>query len=67
MMNSFSVIMRVQSIPDYTYNQGQTTWKKLQFLCEIAHYGKVVISIFQQFFASINKMFVLGGGLWTRL
>ena len=27
----------------------------IQFSCEIAKYGKVLISIFQQFFASINK------------
>ena len=29
--------------------------------CEIAHYGKIWTSIFQQFFASINKSFILGG------
>ena len=27
----------------------------IQFSCEIVKYGKVLISIFQQFFASINK------------
>ena len=34
---------------------------------ETAKCGKVIISIFQQLFASINKVFVLGGGLGTRL
>ena len=28
------------------------------FLCEIAKYGKVLIYIFQQIFASINKVFI---------
>ena len=31
------------------------------------HYGKSLISIFQEFFASIDKMFNLGGRLGTRL
>ena len=35
--------------------------------CEIAHYGKILILIFQLFFASINKIFVLGGRLGTWL
>ena len=35
--------------------------------CEIAKYGKAFISIFQQCFASINKIFILRGGLGTRL
>ena len=30
-------------------------------------HGKVLISIFQQFFATINNNFILGGGLGTRL
>ena len=34
--------------------------------CEIVKYEKVLISVFQQFFASISKYF-LGGGLGTRL
>ena len=35
--------------------------------CEIAHYGKSLVSVFQEFFASINKIFILAGGLRTRL
>ena len=38
-----------------------------QTSCEIAKYRKVLTSIFQQLFASINKSFILGGGLGTRL
>ena len=38
-----------------------------QFSCEIAHYGKSLISIFQEFFASTNKMSILWGRLGTRL
>ena len=37
------------------------------FSCETARYGKGSISIFQQFFASIDKVFILGGRLGTRL
>ena len=36
-------------------------------LCEIAHYGKILSSVFQGFFASINKRFILAGRLDTRL
>ena len=36
-------------------------------LCEIAHYGKSLISVFQEFFASINKSFILSGTLNTKL
>ena len=36
-------------------------------LCELAQYGKSLISIFQEFFASINKIFILAGRLGTRL
>ena len=34
---------------------------------EIAHCGKSSISIFQEFFASVQKIFILAGGLRTRL
>ena len=34
---------------------------------ETAKCGKVIISIFQQLFASINKVFILGGRLGTGL
>ena len=33
----------------------------------IAHYGKSLFSVLQEFFASINKTFILAGGLRTRL
>ena len=35
--------------------------------CEVAHYGKSLISVFQEFAASINKMLILTGRLGTRL
>ena len=35
--------------------------------CEIAHNGKSLISIFQEFSSSINKTFILAGRLGTRL
>ena len=35
--------------------------------CEIVHYGKSSISIFQEFLASINKIFFLGERPSTRL
>ena len=34
---------------------------------EIAHNGKSIISVFQEFSASINKTFLLAGRLGTRL
>ena len=49
------------------YNHGQNIWEKVQFSYETPHYGKILISVFQQLFASINKIFILGGGLCTRL
>ena len=39
----------------------------MSFLCEIAHNGKSLISIFQEFSSSINKTFILAVGLGTRL
>ena len=50
-----------------SYNHSQNIRDKLHFSCETAHYGKSSISIFQQLFASIDKIFVLGGRLGTRL
>ena len=35
----------------------------LYFFIIIEHHGTILISIFQQFFASINKILLLGGGL----
>ena len=40
---------------------------KLWFSCEIVHYGKSLNSIFQEFFASIDKIWILGGRISTRL
>ena len=37
------------------------------FPCEIAQCGKNLISAFQQFFASIGKMFILAGEMGTGL
>ena len=37
------------------------------FLCEIAHYGKNLVPVFQEFFSIINKIFILTGALGTRL
>ena len=37
------------------------------FSWEIAHYGKGLISICQEFFDSINETFTLAGRLGTRL
>ena len=34
---------------------------------ETVLYGKSLISVSQEFFASINKMLILAGGLCTRL
>ena len=47
----------------YRDNQGQNILDKLSFLCELAHHGKSPMSIFQKIFASMGKVFVLGGGL----
>ena len=44
-------------------NDSQNLLDKLWFSCQIVKYMKVLISIFQQFFASVNKIFFLGGGV----
>ena len=49
------------------YNHTQNTSGKLYFLCKTAHYGKNSISFFQQFFANVDKIFILRGRLGTRL
>ena len=55
----FSVeIIKIQRA---TYNLSQDIWDQLWFWCEIVHYEKSLISVFQEFFASINKSFVLAG------
>ena len=56
------------NFPDLqVYSHGQNIWEKLQFSCEIANYGKSSISIFKNSLASIDKIFLLGGRLGTRL
>ena len=50
-----------------TYNHLRNFWDELQFSCEIAHYGKSLIFIFQKFFASIIKIFILARKLGTGL
>ena len=48
-------------------NHAQNISDKLLFSCEIAHYGKSLISVFQEILASIDKSFMLGGRLGTLL
>ena len=45
------------------YNHSQNILDKLYFLCEIAQRGKSSISIFQETFASTDKIFILRKGL----
>ena len=42
--------------------QSVTKYLRLQFSCEIAHYGKSLISAFQKIFTSVNKNCILWGG-----
>ena len=49
------------------HNPSQNISDKLQFFCKIALYGKSSISIFQEFFASIDKILILGARLSTKL
>ena len=51
----------------FSYNPGQNISDKLYLLCELAPYGKISISIFQEYLACIDKIFILGGTLSTRL
>ena len=55
------------AIFESNYNPGQNISDKLTFLCEIAPYKRSSISIFQEFFANIDKILILGAGLSTRL
>ena len=41
--------------------------RQTSFSCEIVHYGKIPISVSQDFFGSIDKFFILGRILGTRL
>ena len=47
------------------YNPGQNTSGKLYFFSEIAPHGKGSVSTFQEFFAIIGRILILGEGLST--
>ena len=49
------------------HNHSQDIWDKLWFSYEVAKYGNVLISVFQEFFASFNKILILAGRLGARL
>ena len=44
-------------------NHSQNIWDWLCFSCEITHCGKSLISVFEDFFASIKKILILAGSL----
>ena len=48
-------------------NKLQNIWDLLYFSSEITHNEKSLISVFQEFFAIINKNFIFAGRLDTRL
>ena len=48
-------------------NHEQNIWDKLLFSCEIGHFGKSSVSIFHEIFASIDKIFILGARLCSRV
>ena len=49
-----------------TYNHSQNIWYKLYISCEITHYRRSSITVFQEIFGSTDKNFILGGGINTR-
>ena len=51
----------------YGCNGSQDMWDWLWFSCEIVHSGKNLIFLFQEVSASIDKAFILAGGLGTGL
>ena len=58
--------MKNVKLRNFIYNPGQNISDKLYFFCEIAPYGKSSISIFQEFFTSIEKILILGARLSAR-
>ena len=58
-------IFRFQST--ITHKIFEANSKYLRFSCEIAHNGKSLISVFQEFPASVNKTFILAERQVTRL
>ena len=63
--------MKIKKIPRvYTtiaYNYRQNIRDKQQLSFEMVYYGKNLVSIFKGLFASIDKIFVLGRKLSSRL
>ena len=49
----------------HNHSEGILDW--FQFSCEVAHYGKSLISVFEKFFASVKKILILAWRLGTRL
>ena len=48
-------------------NHSQNIWDWLCFSCEITHCEKSLISVFEDFFASIKKNLILSGSLGPTL
>ena len=63
--------MKIKKIPrayrTIAYNHRQNIRDKQQLSFEMTHYEKSSVSIFKGLFASIDKIFVLGGKLSSRL
>ena len=57
---------KLESKTCFRDNHGKNIWEKLLFSCEIVHYGESS-TIFQHFFASSDKIFILAVRLSTRL
>ena len=56
--NLFDFFIKLESLEKYLI--------QTQFSCEVVLYGKNLISVFQQIFASTDKTYILGRGLSTR-
>ena len=65
-LNHNSLTDQTWSIDRYK-QQSFTKYLRLTLVFEIAHYGKSLISVFQGFFANINKTFIFTRRLDTRL
>ena len=64
-IESFNLTPLIFKDAIHVYLQSVTKYLRLKF--EIAQYGKSLISIFQRFFAKIDKFFIFAGGLHTRV
>ena len=49
----------IECLFELVYNHSQNIWDKVQFSCDIVHYGESLVSIFQKVFASSDKIFIL--------